>query len=231
MKHKLKATIAALATMAVVATVFALPALATDMQEGYYTVAWEMPDEGKWPQTLHAYEYTGQSKNLGVLDDQLDECEKYQVDIYKIDSDRDVKILTWLIEKGTLGLNKDGKPEDNKIYHSSKIVEAQECQSTTTSSTSSTSTSSTSSTTSTTSTSLVTTTTTLPETTTTEPDETTTTTVADSSSTSTPAPVVASTTAPSELPFTGFDGGLVVVLFAGLGLLGGLILYLTKTQP
>lgn len=218
MKHKLKATLAALATMAVLAAAMALPALAqTGVDEAWTN---DMNQESYWEARFGA-ECTKFENHSGFIPAWYDAAVVKDGNYVRVYNPAPSP-FTALGAVNPANGNHFGAP------HSWVM----KCK-TTTSSTSSTTSSSTSSTTSTTSTSLVTTTTqptttTTDQTTTTVP-ESTTTTVVDSSTTST---VGASTTAPpSELPFTGAWTTLAIVLASGLGLLGGMILYLTKTQP
>ena len=184
-----------------------------DIVEGYYTVAWEIPGPEQFPQTLAHYAYMGEVKDLDWFDHLLDECKRYQVDIYNINSPKDVQTLVDLIAKGTLERLDNGLPEDNKIWHSSKIVEAAtDCTPETTTTTE------------------ATTTTTTQETTTTSVGDTTSTTTVDGSSTT--STVVATTvTEPPlvELPFTGpfaaipWDSpavwaGMFLLLLSGVGM-------------
>lgn len=196
---------ALLLTAALIA--IALPALATEkIVDGYYTVAWETGEphtgtgaDAPWPQTLEAWTGPTGKANLNALDSVLPECGFFQIDVYKIDSERDRAKLAWLLDKGTLDW-----PEDSSIYHSSKFAE-NECETATTSST---------------------TPTTVQVTTTTEPDATTTS-LEDSSTTVAPAPPTeppANTLSPNtltELPFTDrSETGDLVRLAAVIGLVG-----------
>jgi len=185
--------------------------------DGYYTVAWEMPHaptgtgaDAPWPQTLYAWSSTGLKPDLGYVDGLLVDCGWFQVDVYKIDSERDRTKLAGLLDKGTLTW-----PEDSSIYHSSKFVEVTECTPTTTTTTM----------VSDTTTTTVGTTTTEPNTTTTTDPTSTTSTTGPSTTTSSHTPTTPdpSTPAPNptseELPYTGIDAWTLalvgVVLVAG----------------
>ena len=226
-----RGTMKRLTAMLIAAALSALtiPALAsTDIVNGYYTVAWDMgePSNGgtganaPWPQTYVAHKGPFDKPALNALDHKIPDCGYFQIDVYRIDSERDREKLAWLLEKKVLNW-----PEDTSIYHSSKKVE-KECETTTTSSTTTTTvpeTTTTTQPTTTTSEPEATTTTTQPVTTTTV-DTTSSTTVSPTTSvpptteppesTTTPTTSLTEPVAPAELPFTGF-GGLGWV-YAGL---------------
>ncbi len=194
-----------------------MPAWATgpEIKQGYYTVAWELPEEGKWPQTLQQHVGPFEGPALDVLDEDLaEECGVFQVDVYKIDSEKDEETLAWLITKGTLELNEAGLPEDNKIYHSSKLVEGEECESETTTTIGTTTTSEGS-----------TTTTTTPSSTTTTTMESTTTSIGTTSSSmsgsSSTAPTDTTGSSLGTLPETGIGDWIPVASISlfGLGIL------------
>ena len=128
-----------LAVITALTAALALPALAgggssQPIVNGYYTVAWEMPhaptgtgENAPWPQTYVAHAGPFDSPQLDYLDGVLPECGWFQVDVYKIDSERDREKLAWLLDKKTLDW-----PEDRSIYKSSKFVEKGPCETTTT---------------------------------------------------------------------------------------------------
>ena len=219
-------------TIAILAALFALAAPAAfagggaqPITDGYYTIIWEMPhapegtgENAPWPQTYVAHARTGgldTKPDLGYLDGIIPACGWFQVDVYKIDSERDRQRLTDLIAAGTLTW-----PQDSPIYHSSKFEEGTECETTTTIGTTTTSEAST---------------TTTPRETTTTADEESTTTVTspDTTPTTEPSSTAPSTTTPpaptpkpplEELPFTGsyliyLAGGAGALMGTGAGLL------------
>lgn len=210
---------------------FAPPAFGGDeeIKNGYYTVIWDMkvPSNGgsgadaPWPQYYVAHKGPFDKPNLNALDHKIPACGYFQIDVYKIDSERDRTKLASILKKGVLDW-----PEDSSIYHSSKKVE-KECETTTTSSTSTTSTTQPGESTTTT---LGTTTTTEQGTTTTTtiPDSTTTS-VAGSSTTSTPPTTTMEPSTPATLAETDqSETGLMGVVAGVLGLVGLVTLGLTR---
>lgn len=173
----------------------------TPTPDEYYTVAWVEP----YPQTLHAWTSTGTAPNLDALDDQLTGCADYQVDVYRINGDRDRTKLEGLITSGVLN-----KGDDYSIYYSSKHVEVTDCETTTTTTIGTT----------TTTTTAPTTTSTVIESTTTTQEPSTTTSVPASTTTDTQPPV---------LPNTG-SNPLIAVAGLSLLLLGLMMVQLVRNE-